>query len=35
MDKILAHRMVDLGAARQADLPVALRYTCDLQDGRE
>jgi len=35
MDKILAHRMVDLGAARQADLPVALRYTRDLQAGRE
>jgi AraC-like DNA-binding protein len=35
MDKIMAHRMVDQGAARPADLPMALHYTCDLQHRSE
>ena len=30
MDKIMAHRMVDQGAAPQTDLPTFLRYTGDL-----
>jgi AraC-like DNA-binding protein len=35
MDKIMAHRMIDQGAVRPADLPVALHYTCDLQHRSE
>ena len=35
MDKIMAHRMVDQGVARQTDLPTVLRYTSDLQDRSE
>jgi AraC-like DNA-binding protein len=35
MDKIMAHRMVDQGGARQADLPMALRYTSDLRERDE
>lgn len=30
MEKIIAHRMVDQGAAPQTDLPTILRYTTDL-----
>jgi AraC-like DNA-binding protein len=35
MDKIMAHRMVDQGAAPRTDLPTVLRYTRDLQDKSE
>jgi AraC-like DNA-binding protein len=35
MDKIMAHRMADQGAAPPTDLPTVLRYTRDLQEGSE
>lgn len=35
MDKIMAYRMVDQGAARPTDLPTHLRYTGHLQAGSE
>lgn len=35
MEKIMAHRMVDQGAAPQTDLPTFLRYTGDLTAERE
>lgn len=35
MDKIMAHRMVDQGAALETDLPTVLRYTGDLHSDSE
>ncbi len=35
MEKIMAHRMVDQGAAPHTDLPTFLRYTTDLTAERE
>jgi hypothetical protein len=35
MEKIIAHRMADQGAAPETDLPTILRYTTDLANDND